>query len=175
MIKSLQFWLKQCGQKAQLSKLASKKVESALVEALDQSKLGNSKGENKIKEQIQNIQFYLLLLTKTTPGSSLSRSKKSILSHQLYSGLYLNQSNFKTYFKHLKSKLDSSTKVSHVNFYLDEIMALGQAGIRGKVVKKMSQKELIKVVELRIQVVGYMSRMLAQCETENLGAQGILF
>lgn len=52
LIHSLQFWLKQCGQKAQLSKQASKKVENSLVAALDQSVIGSGKKNKGIKEQI---------------------------------------------------------------------------------------------------------------------------
>jgi hypothetical protein len=43
----------------------------------------------------------------------------------LYSGIYFNQQNFATYFKFLKRKVVSATKISNVNFYLDELMALG--------------------------------------------------
>lgn len=43
----------------------------------------------------------------------------------LYSSIYFNQSNFATYFKYLKKKVTTATKISNVNFYLDELMALG--------------------------------------------------
>lgn len=74
LIDSIQFWLKQYNQKAQLSKDASLKVESALVEALDTSSiLASLPNHQQLSQQIQAIQFYLLLLAKTSPGMSLSR------------------------------------------------------------------------------------------------------
>jgi hypothetical protein len=126
----LTFWAKQFGNKNAESKKAASELDHALADRV--------KGAEK--EISTKFSLFLLKILKNTPTNSLRGGELKLMS-TLLGLLYQDDKAFQAYFALLKGKLSECTKISELNFYLNELEHLGQISLTAKNHKEMDNEK----------------------------------
>jgi len=177
----LSFWLRQLGTKNEESKNNAIVFQQELFKRLtnednviddENVKKGVSKKLQKMSnnnEDLQRFIVYWLKCVKSKPGQNL-RGKKMNLQQFMLNKLYANSAAWSEYYSFLLEKVKNSETISSVNFYLNEIEALGQSGIfENNQKKKKSNNNLmtsdLKKAQgkLRIKIVKYFIDLYGDC------------
>ena len=148
----LTFWVKQFGNKNSESKKASAEVDHTLAAKV-------KKSEKKVALQLT---FFLLKILKYHPTNSL-RGGDLRLMQTLLGLLYQDDTSFTKYFNLLQTKIKTSSKISELNFYLNELEHLGQISLSAKNHKEM---DIEREANLRCSVLKSLIEVYLHCGSE---------
>lgn len=148
----LTFWVKQFGNKNPESKKASAELDHTLA----------AKVKGVDRSTALQLTIFLLRILKFQPTNSL-RGGDLKLMQTLLGYLYQDDASFNKYFSMLKDRIKSSSKISELNFYLNELEHLGQISLSAKHHKEMDSE---REATLRCTVLKSLINVYLHCETE---------
>jgi hypothetical protein len=129
-VEMLTFWVRQFGNKNQESKRAATELDQALAQKIRATE----------KEISNKFCLFLLKILKNTPTNSLRGGDLKLMS-TILGQLYQNEKSFQSYFNLLKGKVTESSKISELNFYLNELEHLGQISLTAKNHKELDNEK----------------------------------
>jgi hypothetical protein len=148
----LAFWVKQFGNKNPESKKAATEIDHALATKIKQAE----------KAVGSKLCIFLLKILKNTPTNSLRGGDLKLMS-TILGFLYQDDKAFQTYFQLLLKKVQESSKVSELNFYLNELEHLGQISLTAKNHKELDGE---REATLRCSVLKTLVEIYLHCEDE---------
>lgn len=148
----ISFWIRQFGNKSPESKKAATEVDHALAEKLKQTD----------KQSSFKLAIFLLKILKHQPTNSLRGGDLKLMS-ALLGLLYQDEPTFNQYFNFLLQKVKSSSTISELNFFLNELEHLGQISLSAKHHKEIDNE---REASLRCAVLKSLIDVYLHCESE---------